>query len=361
MENICEPNNCCGCRACENICPQNAITMLPNDKGFLYPHIDNEKCINCGLCQKTCPIFNKTVQQNPIKIFACKNKSETIRKNSSSGGTFQALSELFFQNEGFVYGAGFNQNNIVTHLKATNLNELNTIRGSKYVQSNMNTIFNDILNNLKDNKNILFSGTPCQVDALKQYTKSHDNLLLVDILCYGVPSPEIFENYKALLEKKYNSKITTINFRHKENDFLQNIKITFENGETYISNSNNGDYFYKMFNDKLSLRKSCFSCKYKDFNRVGDISLGDFWGYQNGPAKDFGDTKGVSLVLINTPKGLDFFNKIKDKIEYLEIQKEDCYPYNCFSNFPIPLLYDEFWNTYINNGLEYTIKKYYNI
>ena len=359
MKEICNLDKCCGCNACINICPKQAITIAYNEKGFSYPVINQSLCTNCGLCQKICPSLNKKPTITPLKIFACKNKDENIRNNSSSGGTFQELSNLFINENGHVYGAAFSKKNIVEHIKVSTQEELIKLRGSKYVQSDIKNTFKEVIYDLKDNKKVLFSGTPCQVKALSDYPKSNsENLLLVDIVCHGVPSPKIFEDYKIFLEKQYNSKIIKINFRYKTNNMVQNMKIDFENGQTYISTFETGDYYYILFVKDLILRDSCYNCDYKSFNRVSDISLADFWGYDKGVAKNFGDKKGVSLVLINTNKGLEYFEKIKNNLHYLEINKEDCYPYNCFSNFKIPELYNDFWNEYLKNGFESAINKY---
>lgn len=359
MKEICIQSKCCGCNACANICPQKAITLLPDEKGFSYPIIDQALCTNCGICQKVCPAFNKEPNINPLKIFACKNKNEDIRATSSSGGTFQELANIFIEENGHVYGAAFSQNNVVEHIKTSTQDELMKLKGSKYVQSDTKTVFKEVINDLKNNKKVLFSGTPCQIQALSDFPKSNlENLLLVDVVCHGVPSPKIFEDYKEYLEKQYNSKIIKINFRHKAENRVQNIKIDFENGQTYISCIENGDYFYTLFLKDLILRDSCYNCNYKSFNRVSDISLADFWGYDKGIAKEFGDTKGISLVLINTIKGLDYFEKIKNNLHYMEITANDCYPYNCFSNFKIPELYNDFWNEYLTNGFEIAVNKH---
>lgn len=359
MKEICSQNTCCGCQVCANICPKQAITMSTTEKGFYFPIINESLCVDCGLCKKTCPSLNANPINEPIKIFACKNKNENIRKTSSSGGTFQELSSLILNNNGSVYGVGFSKEHTVEHQRATSQNELEGLKGSKYVQSNTKNIFQDVLKDLKNGKEVLFSGTPCQVQALKNISKANqDNLFLIDVVCHGVPSPKIFEDYKSYLEKTYNSKIIKINFRHKENNRVQNMKIDFENGESYISAIETGDYFYSLFLKDFILMEKCYSCNYKSFSRVSDISLADFWGYDKGIAKNFGDKKGVSLVLINTQKGLDLFDKIKNNLHYLEVQKEDCYPYNCFSNFKMPEVYNELWEEYLKNGFSSIIDKY---
>ena len=359
METICDQNTCCGCRACENICPQKAITMVADSKGFLYPKINKDLCIECNLCKEVCPFLNTKQIKTPLKIYACKNKNQKIRNTSSSGGTFQEISNLVLKQNGSIYGAGFTNKHTVEHVRATTLEELENIKGSKYVQSDMKQVFKHITNDLNDDKTVLFSGTPCQVSAIKNFDiNNSNNLILVDVVCHGVPSPKIFEDYKKYLETTYNSTITKINFRHKDKESTQNIKIDFANNQSYISNVAKNDFFYYLFLKDIILRDSCYNCEYKNFSRIGDISLADFWGYSKGPAKDFGDNKGVSLVLINTQKGLEIFNQIKENLDCFEISKEDCYPYNCFSNFKIPEFYNDFWNEYLKNGFEASVNKY---
>lgn len=353
MDFICNKDKCSGCRTCENVCPQEAIKMRENEKGFLYPVIYMPVCVNCGKCRRVCPSRSIPELKSPIKIFACKNKNVDDRTSSSSGGVFTELCKYIFEQGGSCFGAGFNKQNQVEHMKITSIDELYKIRTSKYVQSDMKDTYKEIKNELTNGKKVLLSGTPCQVQAIKNCKEIDENqMLYIDIVCHGVPSPKIFEEYKNYLEKKYNSKILNINFRYKTEETIKNMKIDFENGETYVSSYEDGDIFCKLFGDDIILRDSCYSCDYKSFERVGDISLGDFWGYDKGPAKEFGDNKGVSLVLINTEKGMKAFDEIKAGIDYLEITKDDCYPYNCFSNFKIPEGLDKIWEEYLKNGFE---------
>lgn len=353
MKLICNKEKCFGCRVCEKSCPKKAIKMIEDEKGFLYPEIDEKICNNCGICKKVCPSLDKMPDLVPLKIYACKNKDAEKRNSSSSGGVFQEIANLVLQMNGSIYGASFNNENKVVHIRGNSIDDLEKIKKSKYVQSDMEYVFDCINQDIKQDKYVLFSGTPCQVQAIKNYKNlTNTKILTVDIVCHGVPSPKIFEDYKKYLEKIYNSKIVSINFRHKNEKSTQNIKVDFENGQSYISNFSEGDIFYSLFLKNIILRDSCYDCKYKNFNRISDITLGDFWGYQNGSAKEFGDKKGISLVLINTKKGMDIFDKIKNNIEFFEISKEECYPYNCFFNFEVPKEYNEIWKEYMEKGFE---------
>lgn len=335
------------------MCPRQAIKMKKDEKGFIYPYIDSEKCVDCNICRKICPANNNIKLNIPIKILACKNKNLENRITSSSGGVFLEIAKSIIDNLGSIYGAAFNDDWKVEHIRVDNENDLEKIKRSKYVQSDMKNVFKNIKEDLKKSKNILFSGTPCQIHAIKNFNKMNDDsIFYVDIVCHGVPSPGIFENYKCSLENKYKSKIININFRYKNSESTQNIKIDFENGDSYISNYNNKDIFYKLFLDNVILRESCYDCYYKKFERIGDISLADFWGCEKSSVKELKDENGISLVLINTQKGLDMFEKIKDKFIFYEISKDECYPYNCFSNFKKPDIYNDFWKSYEYNKFE---------
>lgn len=357
MEKICQENECCGCGICSNICPQNAISMEYNKKGFFEPIINKELCIDCGLCQNKCPIINNIPKIEPIKIYACKNKNEQKRETSSSGGFFQEISELILNQSGSVFGVSFDDEFNVIHEKVDNIKDLEKIKKSKYVQSNTKNIFNQVKEELNLNRKVLFSGTPCQIQALKNMkNKNEDKLYLIDLVCHGVPSPGIFDEYKKILENKYNSKITNINFRYKKFEETQNIKIDFENGESYVSSYRLGDMYYRLFLKDLVLRECCYDCKFRSFERISDISLADFWGIEKGSAKEFADKKGISLVLINTEKGLELFNSVKDKLEYYEVSKEDCEPYNSFRSINNPEEISNIWQDIEQKGIEFAVK-----
>lgn len=358
MDKICDKEKCTGCGACKNICTKNAIKMEYDDKGFLIPVIDKEKCINCGLCKKICPIENDISKFMPIKIYACKNKNQSKRETSSSGGFFQEISEYILNKNGKVFGAVFDDEFKVIHGKANNINELEKIKKSKYVQSDTKYIYRDLRNELQNEKSVIFSGTPCQVQPIKNMKlKNEENLVLVDLVCHGVPSPKVFEDYKRILENKYKSKISNINFRFKKFDETQNIKINFENGEEYISSFRLGDMFYRLFLKDLILRDSCYNCRFRSFDRISDISLADFWGIENGSAKNFADKKGISLVLINTEKGLRLFEQVKENLEYCEVLREDCENYNSFKSISLSEKNPKIWQDYKENGLEYVVNK----
>ena len=350
---------CTGCMACANICPVKAIKISINDKGFEYPIIDKSICIKCGICDKICPITaskkNESNNRNtPIKIYAAKNKVENIRVKSSSGGVFYEISELILSEmNGCVCGAVYDENFEVKHIMTSKKEIRNNMQGSKYVQSKMGYLYKEIEEKLKEKKKVLFTGTPCEVDGVYKYLNGKNidstNLYTCDIICHGVPSPGIYKEYLNKLEEKFSSKIKSINFRYKENEYTQNIKIEFENGKQYISNYFKGDELYNLFLKDYILRDSCYRCNYASTKRVSDITIGDFWGIEK-TIKNFDDKKGVSLVLINTEKGKAIFGKVSDKFNLIESNIEDCMQNNLRKPCDIPPKYDELWNIYRKNG-----------
>jgi len=350
--------DCSGCRACENICPRNAIKIICDEKGFKYPNINEKDCINCNSCKKVCPMLSEIEKMEQIKIYASKNKNEEIRNTSSSGGVFSSLAEYIINQNGVVFGAIFDNEFKVVHAKASNLEELQKIRTSKYVQSDLKNIYKQVKEELKNGKKVLFSGTPCQVAGIKNYIGENGNLYLIDIVCHGVPSPKIFEDYKAYLEEKYNSKIVDINFRYKIDNKIQKIKVEFENGNRYISSFNENDYMYKLFLNDLILRDSCYECKFKNINRATDISLADFWGIEKTNKKDFDDQKGVSLILVNTKKGYELLKNIENKLDLKEANREECMPYNCFGALNRNNNINIIWKEYFKNGFIYIAERY---
>ncbi len=355
---------CTGCMACIDSCPVSAISLETSKKGFIYPKIDNDICIKCGLCDKICKTIlsnNKKINNTliPIKIYAAKNKNESIRNRSSSGGVFYELTELILKNDGYVCGAIYNDRFEVEHVLTNDRKIRDKMQGSKYVQSNMYKLYEKIEEKLKQNKKVLFSGTPCEVAGVYKFLRCKnvclDELYTCDIICHGVPSPKIFSDYLKDLENKYNSKIVDINFRYKENNYTQNIKIEFENGENYISNYFKGDYFYNLFLKDYILRDSCYRCDYANMNRISDITIGDFWGIEKS-IDNFDDKRGVSLVFINTDKGNGIFSKISDKFNLIESKEEDCMQNNLKRPCRIPQNYNKMWKTYIEKGYLELIK-----
>lgn len=323
MIEIIEKKHCCGCHACFNICSKNAIEIVEDEKGFKYPRVDKEKCVDCGLCEKVCPVLSNKQIKNEPRAYACINKDEEIRNQSTSGGIFTLLATAIINDGGVVFGACFDENFGVCHTYCENIEDLGKYRGSKYLQSDVGLSYKKAKDFLDQGKKVLFTGTPCQVEAMKSYLgKEYDNLYLQDIICHGVPSPMVWNKYRAYREEKANSKVKEMSFRSKKNTTWSsyNINMDFDNDTSYTMNHNN-DVYMKAFLKHLSLRESCTDCKFKKNNRISDITLADFWGIQNiKPEMD--DGKGTSLVIVNSKKGQELLDMIQDSMICEEVEFE---------------------------------------
>lgn len=320
MKQVLEKSRCTGCTACKNICPKGAITMVEDIDGFKYPVIDQDKCINCGLCVKTCPILNTKENESLNKCYVGYNKNEEVRLNSSSGGIFSLIANNILDQKGIVIGAAFNKENELKHIAIEKTKDLNKLMGSKYLQSDLTDIFKYIKENIKDRK-ILFVGTPCQVGGLKAFIKNdYNNLICVDLVCHGVPSPKLFKKYIEELESK-NGKLLNYNFRDNSTGWD-----TYSNTATFkdkkITEDRKQNKYMKLFLSDVALRQSCFNCNFKLGNKYSDITLGDFWGIKNHYPEMY-NKSGVSAIIINTEKGNELFNNINKDIEYKECKLEE--------------------------------------
>lgn len=317
-------NLCTGCSACEAVCPVNAINMDMNGEGFYSWNIDNAKCIECGLCIKTCPQFDKNINLLDIKeTYGATLKNLEIIQSSTSGGLFYTLSSCVLGKNGVVYGAAFDKDFQVRHIRVSSIEALHQLQGSKYVQSKIHEIFPNVLQDLNTGKLVLFSGTPCQVSGLKKYlNKEYPNLYAIDILCHGVPSAGLFQNYKKWHEKKYNVKWKSYSFRYKDHGIGGRYLIHIESNRKKFQHPIMLDQFGDSFLKGSILNECCYTCQYATNKRIGDISLGDFWEFKD--RKDIKNYRsGVSLVTINTEKGHSLFNKIKDEVDYILSSEHD--------------------------------------
>lgn len=358
MEIFDSKNDCCGCSACEQICPKNAIKMESDDKGFLYPVIDSSLCVECGACKKVCAFQNGYKKNRAQKAFAIKHKDFNTRMTSRSGGVFIAISDFILEKNGSVYGAAFDDDFSVCHIRTTNKSERDRLKGSKYVQSNVKDTFANVKQDLKNGMYVLFSGTACQVGGLKNYLKNTDTtkLYTCDLVCHGVPSPKIWKEYLNHCEKKYSGKVTNANFRDKTLGWYVHKEAIWIDGKKYNSN----EYAY-LFKDSYILRPSCFNCKFTNLDRPADFTLADFWGINN-ILPEFDDNKGVSLLLVNSEKGLQLLNEVSDNIDCVECDIESSIRANPNLSRPTakPENREGFWDFYYKNGFERTYKKYYN-
>lgn len=324
---------CCGCGACKQRCPKHCITLQEDKEGFLYPQIDTTLCIECGLCEKVCPIINQGTKREPLHVYAAINTNEEIREKSSSGGIFTVLAEKIIEENGVVFGARFDKNWEVKHDYTETKEGLSAFRGSKYLQSRIEDNYLKAETFLKEGRKVLFSGTPCQIAGLKKFLKKEfENLLTVDFICHGVPSPKVWrlylnETYQNIIlhdkrdiishiKKIENRKsyISDINFRHKINGWKKySLFLKFNSTSTYNSKNSKEIFepfkhnlFMKAFLSDMILRPSCYHCPTKQGKSQSDITIADFWGVHT-ILKDFDDDKGTSLVFINNDRAQNIF------------------------------------------------------
>ena len=280
MIHITKKSSCCGCTACFNICPKNAISMQPDEEGFLYPVVDQEKCVDCGLCEKICPVSSKKSHEEQTDAYIIRYNNQKIVEESTSGGAFTAISSYVFENGGIVYGTGYDADMKVICKKAACMEDLKEMRGSKFVQSSLDRTFQEIKTELKTEKLILFTGTPCQVSGLIHYLGKHpENLISMDFVCRGVPSPGLWKNYVDYMEGKYHSKMIGARFKHKTYGYhTTTMKIDFQNGASYFG-SGRVDPYMKAFVREMSSRPSCAECAFKGIERLSDITVFDCYEY----------------------------------------------------------------------------------
>lgn len=328
MITINDKKDCMGCHGCSNICPKSCISMESDSEGFWYPVVDYDKCIKCGLCIKVCPIINKTAIENEPIAYACYNKDETIRLRSSSGGIFTLIAEYIIDNGGAVFGAGFDKDFAIVHSYVKTREELEKLRGSKYVQSKIGDTYKRTKKLLDQGRKVLFTGTPCQIGGLKSYLqKDYSNLFCTDIICHGVPSPKVLQKYICYHENQVGSSTRRISFRRKDEGWKRySVSLSFENNTEYLQTLDN-DLFMKAFLSNVCLRPSCYSCNFKTLHRQSDITLADFWGIQN-VLPEMDDDKGTSLIFINSVNGQLILEEIKDKISYKEVDINQAVLYN---------------------------------
>ena len=322
--------DCCGCSACVNVCPKNCIEMIADCEGFLYPKVNKDICVECGICEKVCPIINKPKREEnkPIAL-AVINKDESVRLNSSSGGIFSLIASEIIKDGGICFGAAHTSDfKSVEHICIHSLEELAALRGSKYVQSKIGNTYSQTREFLERGKKVLFSGTPCQISGLYAFlNKEYDNLYTCDFICHGVPSPLVWEKYLDLREKVSESKTEKIIFRNKKYGWkTYSIQFIFQNGIERIQ-SVGKDLYLRGFLSDLYLRPSCYSCNFKGTNRISDITLADFWGVEK-VCPEMYDNKGTSLLFLNSVKGKALFNLISDNTINKEVDLNAAISFN---------------------------------
>ncbi len=326
MIKITDKNNCCGCSSCANICPKQCIKMVEDFEGFFYPEIDFANCVQCDLCTKSCPTINKSNIDNKPIFYGCFNKDEIDRKSSSSGGVFHLLCEYVISRNGVVFGAAFDDKFNVLHSYADNMDDCIKFKGSKYLQSVIGKSYIKAKKFLDEDRLVLFSGTPCQIEGLVCFLKKeYSNLITQDIVCHSVPSLRVWEEYKKYISD--NKTITNIDFRNKKNGWDKGTFIAkFDDGSVFEQPYTDTEYI-KGFLNGLYSRPSCYDCKFSNLNRVSDITLGDFWGVQSF-YPDLYDNKGTSIVLVNSPKGKKLINELKKDLVIKKVNVKKATWYN---------------------------------
>lgn len=361
MIQVKDKSDCCGCTACASIYPKDAITMEPDTLGFKYPKVDLSKCIDCGLCEKVCAFndnYDKSLNLKEPEIYAARHKDMHEIETSRSGAAFIAISDYILENGGIVYGVGYKDHFRVAHKRATTKEERNEFKGSKYVQSDLDEIFRKVKEDLKQGNTVLFSGTPCQTAGLNSYIgkKLRENLILVDIVCHGVPGPYMWRDYLDYLEKKQGSKICWVNFRDKQEYGWAAHKETFKfvKGEGKMS-------FTYLFYQHSMFRHSCGKCHFANTQRPSDITIADFWGWEKTDPEFNKDNKGVSLVLVNTEKGRKLFEEASKDLNVIPAKLEDCMQPNLVKPSPINKKRDIFEHEYKKYGFTYIYYRYGNV
>lgn len=358
---------CCGCTACYSVCPKEAVEMLADEEGFLYPRIDEKKCVNCKKCVSVCSFKqnqemrrdkrkqNETNIQFPIS-YAVKNKDLDSRLQSRSGGVFVVLSNYILSEGGVVYGCVVDDKLNVVHIKAEDMITRNRMQGSKYVQSELRNCFKSVHEDLKNGRKVLFTGTSCQIAGLLAYIPEayKDLLLTIDIVCHGVPSPKVFADYIQWMGKKYNSKVRQVDFRNKKefgwDSHVETLR--FESGK-----KKNSKLYTRLFYSHYTMRPSCYMCPYKSVIHPADITIADYWGIDKA-ASNFDDNKGVSLVLINNQKGNDYFQQCKENILFQKTKMEDSMQPPLIAPFNEPKNRTLFWKDYQNMTFDKIAKQY---
>jgi coenzyme F420-reducing hydrogenase beta subunit len=360
-------NQCNGCTACMNICPVNAIKMVEDGKLSYYPEINKDTCIDCGKCKKACSYLNKIEKNSDFKqeYYGLKIKDKELLNKCSSGGAFILLAKSILNNNGIVYGVGYDNLFHTKYIRVEDITDLYAIVGTKYVDCNKGDVFLQVKRDLNNGKQVLFTGTPCTCAGLKNILTDNEktNIYLMDIICHGTPVTKVYDDYLYFLENKYSSKIKSINFRKKIYDSklqkyikTQNLEIVFTNGKK-IEADKDTDPYYRLFWTNNIIRESCFSCQFCSLDRVSDITIGDYWGNKDVDAEFFRENS-ESSVLINTNKGKKLFERIKKEAFTIKVNKKDIMQRNLFSPTPKSNNYDVFWIDYMQHSFKYILFRY---
>ena len=318
------PEACYGCQACSEACPVDAIKMQPDEEGFLFPRIDTDKCIECGLCERSCPtqdsVYKPLMHITPAEVDAAWEKSLDARRCSASGGVFFAIASRWVENGGVVYGAAFDSDIVVRHTRVDTLAALDSLRGSKYVQSNVQNTFREVRADLRSGLKVLYSGTPCQIAGLRSFLKKDfDNLVTIDLVCHGTPSPMVFKDHIAYIESQHGIRLKDYKFREKHSGWRAYIKYVFSDGKSALNSLGKDFYAFSFYRSRF-VRRSCFMCDFSCPKRVGDITLSDFWHAEDHYKQLRLQRKyGFNMVMCNTEKGRMAYAAAADLMEHMTV------------------------------------------
>jgi len=324
MINIQNKADCCGCNACGDACPKQAITFKTDNEGFWYPEVDTVKCTNCGLCESVCPIIHvKELKKNDLPqsiCYAAEHKNLEVVFDSTSGGIFSALADIMYKGGGYVGGAVFNDDFSVRQYISNDKADLPRLRSSKYLQSRLDGFYVQVRDLLKKGEKVLVCGSPCQMAALRAFLrKDYDNLIIVDYICRGINSPKVWRKYLDSYEERYGSKVVYCKAKSKEYGW-RNLtqKVILANGKAYYETKDQSNFTKGYLQTGVYCRPSCYDCKFKGYPRIADITLADFWGIEK-VNKSMEKNLGTSLVMINSKKGESYFELVKKRINYIEV------------------------------------------
>jgi acetyltransferase-like isoleucine patch superfamily enzyme/coenzyme F420-reducing hydrogenase beta subunit len=327
MIQISDKKDCCGCNACGDICNHDAIQFTTDIEGFWYPEIDKEKCTNCGLCNKVCPVIHATeLKKNDLEqsiCYAAEHKNLEVVFDSTSGGAFSALADIMYKEKGYVGGAISNNDFSIRHYISNDKKDLPKLRSSKYLQSDLSGFYKEVKQILVNGEKVLVCGCPCQMTALRAFLqKDYDNLIIADFVCRGINSPKAVRKYLDTFEERYGSPIVYTKAKSKEYGWRNlTFKAVLANGKTYYETKDE-NYFTKGYlHTNVFSRPSCYDCQFKGFPRIADITLADYWGIEK-IDKTMDKDLGTSLVMINSQKGQVYFEKAKQRLNYIQTSFE---------------------------------------
>lgn len=360
MIQIHHQHDCCGCQACVQICPKQCISTNTDAEGFWYPTVQEGLCIKCGLCEKVCPMIHHSVQSvKTPTAYAAWNLDASTRKNSSSGGIFTLLSEQILSKGGVIYGVAMIGSS-VRHIRVDRQDQLPLLQGSKYVQSDVSGTYSQAKKDLLMERPVLYSGTPCQIEGLLNYLgRPYENLFCVDMICHGVPSPLVWDKYVSFREKAAASTVDSISFRDKASGWSNyGVRFSFHNGSEYRVN-HGSDPYIRAFLRNLTLRPSCYQCKFRKLNRRSDITLADFWGVDQ-ICPEMNDNSGTSLVIVHSEKGRQIIAEAESAMKYLSVDVQSAIQYNpsMIKSLPVPKKRHSFMSDIMNAPFDAVVSRY---